>query len=526
MNREETLARYALGAGAWNKWANEMLADRKKLEDAGEWEAERNAIGTLEPKNSKTQAWFLKAEANFSTPRYHYAFNDNVNCETFIFPANTRFDYATFENEVWFQKAVFCQLVSFKYATFNNFTSFSDATFKGNALFKETTFNQETVFNNHTRFYRDASFINTTFKQVTSFEGATFYLRAYFTDVTFDCQVSFDSSVIHEDASFDRAIFCKTVQFENFTVTRNVSFDQATFSQTVRFNNSTFNGDASFITSVFMAYTNFKEVHFNKNANFTAIRAHSAFSLEGARFKQHVPNFTQAHFEEAPRLDHIELGANVEPGGFWRSLFTPRSPDIKARYQALKRLAIQAHDHENEQEFWAGELRSDRSLKTEDNKWKLGPIGSAFWWGNIAYGFFSNYGRSILRPFMALITVISIMTGIHLWAHNPSHQTERASTDPKNKIYVIKKETTTPCSPIFSAVHLATSKSFLYLGSDPSKRSVYTQSYTCLYGTKNDQLKTPNIPKCIIIAEFFQTLLSAILIFLLLLGIRNKFKLK
>ncbi len=40
MNREETLALYAQGRDAWNAWAAERLAERKRLEEAGAWAVE------------------------------------------------------------------------------------------------------------------------------------------------------------------------------------------------------------------------------------------------------------------------------------------------------------------------------------------------------------------------------------------------------------------------------------------------------------------------------------------------------
>ncbi len=215
-----------------------------------------------------------------------------------------------------------------------------------------------------------------------------------------------------------------------------------------------------------------------------------------------MPDFIQANFKEAPRLDQIKISKDVSPGSFINSITSFIDPDIKARYQALKRLAIQAHDHENEQKFWAGELRSDRSLRTEDGSWSLRPLYSAFWWGNIAYGCISDYGRSIVRPIGALLILICLMTGLHL----------------------TKSKTPLTYDKAFSAGYIAANKSFLYLGADPTKRSIIKEKYSALYGANENQ--TPKIPKTILTAEFFQTLLSAIFIFLALLGIRNNFKLK
>ena len=39
MTRDETIALFLQGREAWNAWAEAMLAERKALEEAGEWDA-------------------------------------------------------------------------------------------------------------------------------------------------------------------------------------------------------------------------------------------------------------------------------------------------------------------------------------------------------------------------------------------------------------------------------------------------------------------------------------------------------
>lgn len=415
MNREETLALYERaqkeGVEVWNKWANEMLEERKRLQEEGNW---------VQNKGS----WEHKATAIFSTNDIPHTFNDSVYFDNYIFPARVVLVKAIFKNYAFFDNTTFHGKIDFQNANFNSTASFLKTVFDGPALFNDCNFEGPASFH-RCSFNENIWFLKTTFYEKADFELAQFYKKV----------------------SFRRANFLKASSFE-------------------------------------------------------AIHAEGFFSLERATFQNQVPNFNQAHFVEAPRLDNIELEDEVPPGNFKKSITTFIHPDIKARYQALKRLAVQAHDHESEQRFWAGVLRSDRSLRTEDGGWNRRSLFSAFWWGNIAYGFFSDYGRSIVRPLGTLLVLVILMTSLHL--------------------FISKKPLT--YENTFSAGYISTSKSIFNLGADPTKRSILKEKYNALYGVTENQ--TPNIPKSILIAEMGQTLLSAIFIFLTLLGVRNNFKMK
>ena len=78
MNREETLALYEQGVEAWNKWANEMLEERKRLEETGERKDMIDENEEIIPINDRTKKWFSEAEANFSTKENPHTFEDNV----------------------------------------------------------------------------------------------------------------------------------------------------------------------------------------------------------------------------------------------------------------------------------------------------------------------------------------------------------------------------------------------------------------------------------------------------------------
>ncbi|MGO9483795.1 MAG: pentapeptide repeat-containing protein [Rhodomicrobium sp.] len=118
----------------WNAWAEARLAERKAMEADGRWAAEKDAYGTLEPKNPETRAWMEKAEANFSRGLFLVRGvegtketageekenkdgeppvksiqleGDSADFSGFVFPGDARFGSATFSGDARFDSATF-----------------------------------------------------------------------------------------------------------------------------------------------------------------------------------------------------------------------------------------------------------------------------------------------------------------------------------------------------------------------------------------------------------------------------------
>ena len=186
--------------------------------------------------------------------------------------------------------------------------------------------------------------------------------------------------------------------------------------------------------------------------------------MAGAVFEA-VPDFIQAHFEEAPRLDNLKVygrwvarhpwpekkkEAKVQPEdgelekkqeeepdsqwrqrryaarhfggrvrtwpvraakGGWRRVQEGNS-NIPAQWRALKRLAIQGHDTERELEYHARELQSQRF----EDDWPLpfrfwSPaswVGALRFWFGMFYGLFSDFGQSTIRPALLWLATIAV----------------------------------------------------------------------------------------------------------------------
>jgi hypothetical protein len=218
---------------------------------------------------------------------------------------------------------------------------------------------------------------------------------------------------------------------------------------------------------------------------------------------------------------------------------TRRNPDEEAHYRALKRLAIQAHDHENEMKFFAGEIRARRHITDFLFPWKKGIASSARYWAGVFYEAFSDFGRSFIRPIAYWCITFFIFANLTLSGAGLVDTTKchNSQLTPKEAAYTIGLK-----------------NSLLILGL--TKTNIVKQAELCLYGlnkngankngeadrepktynpkikrtyqtksTKTDTTKT-DIPFKAAVQGITHSLLSLLFIFLLLLAIRNQFKIK
>ncbi len=249
-----------------------------------------------------------------------------------------------------------------------------------------------------------------------------------------------------------------------------------------------FPGDARFASATFRNFTSFGHAKFQKQASFTGIKVERAFNMTGAAFVQ-VPAFSQADFKQAPDLDDVDF----RPPGFWRR----GDPKLIPLYRAIRRMAIQGADYEREQMAFKGETRSKRW--TEHKPWH-----TAFWFG-IAYDAFSDFGRSIARPLAVWSASWLAFAALYLWnaGARPAEWGAACAGDGASKA--------------LKALTLSAANALPLIGS--SRSEVAREFYT-------ECLKLPHAPAWSPILQIWQTLWSAVLLFLFLLALRNQFKIK
>lgn len=474
MNKAETLALNAQGKEAWNAWAARMLAEKKALEEKGEW-------SDSWPRNDATEAWLYSAQADF---RGHN-FTERADFSGFVFPGFADFGPGREKDETTKDISVptrFEKHAAFIGAKFAGEASFGAATFSGAAGFTGATFSENTSFDRAT-FSGDVSFYNTTFSRHAGFYKAKFMW----------------------DARFEEAKFLGSAQFGESMFLRVAWFLKGYFM------------DAAFDAARFESYTTFESAHFEKAASFRAMQGESYFSLRGAIFDE-APNFEQAHFSEAPMLDDSRFPSEA-------------LADTTARWRALKRLAVQGHDHEREQLFFAQEIKSlrgetDWPLRLQNLFREGEPVwrNGARWWFGWAYQIFSDFGRSMVRPVLWWLGFAALFALVYLDRHFPY----KAQPYPPGLMFWNASGHAPPLEcvkgaasgPLASAIFLAIHKGSV-AGLGGSEK--LAQTYACLYG---EERGAPIIPDAVAFMGMAQTLLSAPLIFLFLLAVRNHFRIK
>jgi hypothetical protein len=369
-------------------------------------------------------------------------------------------------------------------------------------------------------------------------------------------QTVFDSCRFCLEARFDQVVFKGQVIFFDTVFYSDVGFSEVSFEKSVSFYETKFNGEVWFGQSSFFNFTTFENCLFQRATSFSGIQCRSTFDLRNSYFSN-VPDFVQANFAQAPRLDHLKLASRVEPGGFFRSLISHRAnaQDLAARYRALRVIAIQGHDYEDERMALKGELRSKRLMI--DKPWH-----AAFLFG-LAYDAFSDFGRSLLRPFLLWFLCI-VGFAVYFLGQNPDMASRRkdlhrggvlgqtisysraAWEAAAGKLPVSCISSTLPTGDpekdsqsgftglsepirgrtnlVNEALTIAYHNALIVL--DSSGDSMH-RAYGCLYGIERyGGNPIAYVPRSVAIASGIQKVLSAVFIFLFGLALRNMLKVK
>ena len=393
----------AEGQGGLERLGGQHVCRRPRhMRRSGEWPIRPGACEGERCSNKAVRDWMATAAADFS----NHVFKEEANFVGLKFSGQADFSKATFRKVARFDNATFIRDARFRGTTFEGnalfhdinlvgYAEFSSATFKGNAEFENARFASKAWFDCAT-FEGDALFDSALFDEDVIFCSARFRRDARFS--SFFKKATFDNVEFSSYAHFQNASFIEAAAFCNCEFSGVADFYSVEFRSAARFDSARFHRDARFARCSFHGFTSLALAKFGKQAAFTASQCASIFILEGAHFAE-VPDFIQAHFAEAPRLDNMR----VCPGH--------SNPDRSARYRALKRFAIDGHDHAREQEYFAGELKAlrgypDRLLPNPLNWFRRDedgnrlPVwsGGARYWIGLIYQLMSNFGQSMLRP--------------------------------------------------------------------------------------------------------------------------------
>ncbi len=463
----------------------------------------------------------------------------------------------TFSEEAYFSGARFEGKAVFVNECFDSKVCFTGATFIKNANFSNFTFPKTADFSGVT-FTRDANFSGACFKEKAKFSGASFGEKAEssederkkknvtligeakFSGATFGGRVDFSGAIFINNGYFSDASFSKRADCSGAIFSGEVDYSGAIFSGEAVFRGATFTGNVSFRSSKFLGAAVFDNVTFWEGALFIYAQSDGAFSLANAEFKQ-LPDFTQTIFRAPVRMDNLIINPGLPPSfpieeldrcANWRAracyffrkwtaemctrvwcptpigdsdeveecrkrvwrVFSEGDKDEAAKWRGLKKMAKDSADHMGEMNCFAEELRERRGIDY--------PMCSMKWWASLFYEFFSDFGRGIKWPLIWWAGLLVIFAVVYLLFYF-------FAADPYcGQCWL---------SAIGKALFLSMIKSLPLIGSGMGEQ--IKEISQCLYGLKA-------LPLYISVITIFQMLLSTLFIFLILLGLRNNFRIK
>ncbi len=139
---------------------------------------------------------------------------------------------------------------------------------------------------------RKINFSGLHFKNEIDFSNFVFPLDTNFKNTKFSKDAFFNNAIFSKDVFFNNAIFCETADFEDATFQNKDSYCK----ETAKFRNTVFKKIANFRNATFWGYANFKGAKLAGRAFF-----------QKAKFKWHAPRFYDATFNNEMTWAGIEL---------------------------------------------------------------------------------------------------------------------------------------------------------------------------------------------------------------------------
>ena len=139
-------------------------------------------------------------------------------------------------------------------------------------------------------FPAPAGFTDAKFSEHGDFTDAKFSERADFTHATFSKTANFYHATFSELADFNNAKFSKTADFNGATFSELADFIRATFSETADFGDATFSETADFISAGFSGPVTFVWTKFSGRADFTDASFDAPCNFREAEFKGAYPD--------------------------------------------------------------------------------------------------------------------------------------------------------------------------------------------------------------------------------------------
>ena len=287
-----------------------------------------------------------------------------------VLPSMISLSGLTFAEAVNFQDFYFPVSVDFSRSTFAKEASFSRSTFAGEAALGEITFAEYATFRGST-FAEYATFTASTFAEYANFRGSTFAGEATFTASTFTGHANFGKSTFEESADFRESTFGESANFRGSTFAEYANFRKSTFGDYADFEESIFTGYADFEESIFTGYASFTASTFAGIADFAGSTFAGIADFNNSEYSGET-SFQNVTFTVAPLFFATTLHEDTD----WTDVNWPDKPADKdaatqyvRRYDRLALIMNTLKQPDNEHQFFrlsmqAKEVRDGKGIST------------------------------------------------------------------------------------------------------------------------------------------------------------------
>jgi len=300
-------------------------------------------------------------------------FNSGVDFSSTFFHELAEFNWVLFEKVANFQFTKFSKRADFSSSQFFN-SDFTKAEFKNSVVFQNAIFSQGAKFTDVTCV--DANFAGTHFTEEANFQDVNFSKSTSFREARFDGEAQFSSSVFHGETVFEKVRFNQNASFENVEFQNKVDFSL----EKQGFSASTKSANSKDITQNPFNKLNFKNASFRGDSCFSQRQFLGETDFDGAEFNS-APNFMDSIFNE-----HMKFNAT----------FKRTDKEDIPYYQNLQKKMEWLRYYRKESVLYALEQRCWIS------KWSF--TQDPFkWFFTCAYGLFSDFGNSFVRPIVCFL---------------------------------------------------------------------------------------------------------------------------
>jgi hypothetical protein len=350
---------------------------------------------------------------------------------------------------------------------------FTSLVFPGEACFEGAKFNVE------------VSFEDTQFKRFVNFAGAEFGSDADFSLTRFGSRVVFTRAVFVGEANFYESIFDGCAEFQRLNFHKLADFRNAEFQEDACFNNAEFGEEALFCGAEFNGLIDFE------NAIFTRIT-----SFQNCIF-EFVPIFHGAQLHEDTTFEAVTWAERPHEG---------QSPYNAARAWARLRVEMnRLHKHEDELRFFAKELNA-RAHDTRNEPWAKRLLYRIY----LALG----AGRSVARPLRWLLGLNAVLFLPIYWYATSAIQWRKL---PIQDVLADVVNFNIPADAVSFTLGQALP---LVGGANPERADLYRRLFALGESADID------VPLWLEFVGTFQQLVGVVLLFMIGLALRNRFRMK